>query len=358
MTFTPFFGEMMILGLLFIICARVFFIRKTRIDSIVVFSPITFIFLALQILAWNLGYAEIILTILVCIVVFINHRAFLRFCNHLFVDSYSLLFFITSFILLVLITLSGILFFRFRPVQLDAKKYKVLKQVEYFSGDFSEGFSKSDNLNAKKNLKLITYSPDKKASGKDSDAVILFVPDKRADLFDYDSYLTLLAKEGFTVYAGEFGFSTVQQKKFSVDFIRKKYLINLSLKDKVKYAAVTKEFPDTYAHEFETLCKIADEREAKVKKFFVCADGTVTGGFPRLQNTARFIYGGISLNSIPEYKTSGFGFIEQSDPLFAKIKFNLNREQFAFTASYCVLKTKNAVQEFLSAIKDSEKKPA
>ena len=113
---TPFFGQMLVLAILAVTCLRVYFISKTRIDSLVLFAPLAFFITILQIFANGLAVASWLVLCLSFIVFFINWRGVIRFCNHLFVDTYSIAFLISSSICLVLTILLAVVLILNIPV--------------------------------------------------------------------------------------------------------------------------------------------------------------------------------------------------------------------------------------------------
>ena len=120
---TPWTGEILALGMLFVLNARVFWTRRTRIDALSLLGPFSVLTITLSAFAWGLRSANIAILALSLVCAVINYRSLVRFSQQLFVDSYSLKFFITSVILLIatifllFIEVSG------RPVRLQTRRY-------------------------------------------------------------------------------------------------------------------------------------------------------------------------------------------------------------------------------------------
>ena len=110
-----------------------------------------------------------------------------------------------------------------------------------------------------------------------------------------------------------------------------------------KYFDANPQFSDAYAKEFEILIKIADAIEPKSKYFAVVCDGA-SDCFYKIKNPARPISASFDLARVSEYKTSGYGFIQQTDPLYAAIKYGLRKDKTYFIPSYLVTKTKDAIE--------------
>ena len=342
---TALYGQMLILFILAITCARIFFVRDTRNDSIVLLSPLAFVLLLAQAAAWGIGTCEVIIFYLSLIVFAVNYRGFLRFSSNLYVDSYNVFFMIISTVLLIVILLTGIFFFQNRPVVMDETKVPVIKTTKYYSGSTDAGFIPSEKLFELRNLAVTVYTPDYNRGNKENDTVILFVPDKRAHVYNYEPYLMLLAKAGYKIYAGEFGFSTVPVKtkvKVNIGFARQRLLFINTRSNPEKYFEKNPEFYDIYAREYEILSGIAAKSEPSTKKFVVIADGIPEKSFSKILKPARLL-SCIGLSSVKEYKTNGYGFIEQTNPVLSLLKFNLKRDKHNHMPSLMVMETKKKI---------------
>lgn len=356
MFITAFYGEVLILLLTIVTCARVFFIEHTRIDSIVLFAPLAFFISILQLFIWGFNFAELVLLYFSFYIFFINWRGFLRFCNHLYVDTYSILFKISSSIGLIFAIFLTVIFFLYRPIHIDAKKNNVNVQTVFYTKNFHGNFESAENRLAKKNMRLKIYSPSEKE--KLNDFVILFVPDKRAIIDSYDSYLIELAKKGFTIYSADFNFSTIQRgvnrkikflNNFSLEnVILPNAVLRYSLKKNssenyLKYFFENPKYTYAYAKEFEILSEIVDKKELQSKKIGLLADEIPAQSFAKISKSifARKIENSLSLNFLldEEYKTKGFGFVEQSAPLDAKFYFDLNRDEKFLSPKIAATKT-------------------
>ncbi len=342
---TPFFGQMLVLAILAVTCLRVYFISKTRIDSLVLFAPLAFFITILQIFANGLTIASWLVLCLSFIVFFINWRGVIRFCNHLFVDTYSIAFLISSSFCLVFTIFLAVVLILNIPVTLNPKKYAVQKdKINFYKSDYGEFTKEAEHPFKNPDVIITTYSPDSKQKNYENDFVILFTPDKRAPKDAYEPYFILLAKAGFKVYAADFGFGTITSaEKVKIEPLLYQNLVFKSRKNSKTFFSQNTQYKTAYEKEYEMLSKIADNEEAHLKKFIIVGDGITAESFGQIKNPARTIYACISLNQIGEYKTSGFGFIEQSDPLLANIFFGLKKDKKCFVPSYAVLKTKQII---------------
>ncbi|MCQ2600143.1 MAG: hypothetical protein MJ184_02130 [Treponema sp.] len=347
MLITPFFGEVLILTMMAVCCLRTYFIKKTRLDAITTFAPLAFVISILQIISWGFNFCEILLFLISLIVFIVNYRSFIRFCNHLYVDTYSTSFIVFSSISLALIIFAAVVFTLYMPQPLSPKKYQVTVTSTYFSKQKDGSYKEADDLFIDKSLKLTVYSPSLENTDKTKNTVVLFVPDKRAGALAYEPYLVLLAKSGYKVYCGNFDFSTVEGNlKFLPTAVSRRNLIhNVRREDSdKKYFDANPQFYDAYAREFEILIKIADAIEPKSRYFAIVCDGVAENCFYKIKNPARPIAASFDLAKVSEYKTSGYGFIQQTDPLYAAMRYGLKKDKIYFVPSYAVMKTKNAIE--------------
>lgn len=345
MTMIPLYSHLLILSLLVISSARVLNIRQTRMDSLVLFVPFSLLILLASAFAWGYGTSEIILTHIIFIAILVNYKSFFRFCNHLVVDSYSVMFTISSLLVCLISIGAGIFFIVNKPVYLNSDKLQVKTETQYLSGTLENDFSDSENLFNSKNMRLTVYYPDPNKGNYQNDYAVLFVPDKRTNLDAYDPFLKLLAKSGYKVYAGDFGFSTVSSnRKIDIDFIRRTELKFKS--KKLSLQETQNEFLDAYAKEYEIISKIADEKEPVTKKFIIIADEGPALSAPRIKNPARKIKMFHNISFISEYKTAGYGFIQQSDPIFAKFGYKLSKDKTLYTPSYVVMKINSTIKSY------------
>ena len=203
----------------------------------------------------------------------------------------------------------------------------------------------NDAFEIKKDFKLTVYSPDRKQTREEKNEILLFVPDKRAARLSYEPYLILLAKYGYTVYKADFGFADVQhEQKINLNFLKQRKMTKTYFKSPKKFYEKYSYYEELYAKEYELLSDIVDKIEPHIKQFVILADGLAEKSFDKIKNPARPIESCFFMSSIPEYKTSGFGFIEQTDPVTAKLKFNLKKDRTFFVPSYMAMKTKMAIE--------------
>ena len=319
---TPWTGEILALSMLIVLNARVFWTRRTRIDAP---SP--------------LG--------IVCAV--INYRSLVRFSQQLFVDSYSLKFFITSVILLIatifllFVEISG------RPVRLQTRRYNVDVQREFFSAPIGDEFlelKKSERVQDKRNLTLYTFYNSNPSVQQD--AVLVFVPDVLAEALSYEPYFILLARRGWTVLAAD----TYKSEMANSKFFRRFSLIwdsfslggNEGIKKQMEREPRRKTYRPIYESAYKALAKIAADRYPG-KKVFVVSDARAFLPESKLQKIfpdSRFL----NLQSIPEYTTPGYGFVAQTNPIFSWLFLGKKRDKTCFEPSWCATQTIKELERF------------
>lgn len=344
MFITQLYGELLVIFLIILTSSRIFFIDHSRIDSFALFAPLTFLTSILYLLNWGISFTGQILFCLSFIVLFINWRGLLRFFNHLYIDTYSLGFKISTGVLLAFTVSFAIFLIINRPLHLDEKKYQILTETKTYTKSQSGEYVLHSNPLDSKDLILKIYSPDPNQGKQENNLVALFIPDKRASIHAYDSYLTLLAKSGFKVYSANFGFSKLpidENIKFKYPHAIQQAKLEYLLKKSNSAQKAINFFKPIHAKEFEILSQIANKNEPPIKKFVIVADGIPAESLSLISNPARKIESCFKLNSIPEYKTNGYGFVEQTDPVTAITKFGLKKDISNHSASYAAMKTKN-----------------
>ena len=76
---SPFFGELLILFLIFLNCARIFLLKFGKVDSLTVLAPVSLVLAFLHIIAWNAVVFSLSILAISLFCVLINFRSFLCF---------------------------------------------------------------------------------------------------------------------------------------------------------------------------------------------------------------------------------------------------------------------------------------
>ncbi len=344
-----FYGELLVFLLLLITNLRVFFVKHVRRDPLVALAPITFLLTILQIFSWGIDVFTILGLILGLLVFLSNFHAMFRYAERLYIDHYSPLMktWAVFTVLLNLICIAATVLLR--PVELNSHKLGIEEKLHRYEGSFRSGFIPA-RFFSKANALLYEYLPatplgQEKVESKD---LIIFISDKRGDTLSYKPYLQLLAKEGFTVYSADFytddlrWLHTLEDSKFT----RRIASIYRCIKNPQWYMSQREFYTYNIMQECKALLKTVDENYGPDKNFYLVTDEmgqtAITDFYKR--NSDR-IKGKLSLNTISEYKTPGYGCIEQTDPLLS-LFFKLQRDKD--------LKTPKAMVESTLAITKSQ----
>src|SRR5574344_1296559 len=194
-------SELLVLFLLAIACARIFFFTQVKSDTLSVLPLASLIISVLNICAWGLSLIEIADLFLSFFATIWNIRALLRLNARLVIDHYGPLFIIASLFNLVLVAALAVLILICRPVKVDAKKANVSETVTPYTGTFTSGFKKSSGLFPKTTARVWKYesnAPDTKSTA------ILFMADNCASTTLFRPMFIRLARDGYTVYTAEF----------------------------------------------------------------------------------------------------------------------------------------------------------
>ena len=365
-------GEFLIFLLLLITNARVFFV-ESRKDSIVMLSPLAFILSIFQIASWGLDLFTGACFLLSLLVLFSNFHALYRYFERLYVDHYTPVMYVwavgTSLICIFCIAM----LWYFRPSEaffrreLTQKESDVSMRFKRYTGSFSRGFEKS-RLFQKTNLLFTVISPAENEGeiavpDESSLPLIVFFPDKRAETYNYLPYLMELAKKGYTVVSTDFYakdcrwlYNPLDGKSF-----RRFGLIIESLRNPFKFNS-QKEF---YAYNSSLECKavfdILTEKSSNGResggnplllgnlkpetKYILASDFMANIALSDFQKShENEIAGLFFLDELESYKTPGYGFVSQTDPLMARI-LGLERDDSKTSARLCAEKSVEAFRK-------------
>ena len=324
-------SELTILFLLLLASARIFFKHSERKDPLSIVPFIALVCAVLNLAAWGVRVQELLLMCLSFWVFIWNFRALLRLNQSLIIDRHSPLFILISSVNCVLTLLITAFVVYFRPVTLDLAKEGVEKQTTRFCGNLTDGFTEStaagtsnpsdilDALKEPKTLDLTCYrSAEKAPDAAGTKGTIVFLPAECASVSLYEPFLVKLARDGYTVYSADFFSSDVllntdipcprETKRFL--FVRGK------LSNSTEYQAWCEEKKqDRFISMYETMETLIPADE----KLIIVGDSLPKNLYTSLlwKNT-RFARC-FDIANISDYKTPGWGPVEQTDPLLAFI---------------------------------------
>ena len=152
-----------------------------------------------------------------------------------------------------------------------------------------------------------------------------------------------MAQKGYTIIASDFYAynSKYEYKITNSKLFRRFFALRNYFKSKKENEALVS---TTTIKNYKATAKIALELFGEERKLFFITDNisfddikSITEAWP--VNTLNFF----SLNKISEYKSSGFGFVEQTDILVAK-KLGLSKDSTFFIPRYVALKSDEEIK--------------
>lgn len=342
------------MGMLLVLNARVFWTRRTRQDALSALGPFSVVVAILTMFSWGARISNMAILALALVCSIANYRSLVRFSQRLFVDSYSVKFFVTSLFLLAVTIIFLAAEIQARPVRLQTRRYNVDIEREYFSAPLlSESFElkKACEIYDKRNMTLYTFSNKNKDLRQN--AVILFVPDVLAESLAYEPYFILLARKGWTVLAADFykqdfksGIVPEQTKIFRRSGLIWEEWSQGGVKGVQAQKASqprARRFHELYESTYRALAKIAADRYPD-KKVFVVADSSAFLPPQKLETIfpgARFL----DLQTIKEYSTPGYGFAPQTNPIFSWFFLGKKRDKTSFEPSWCATQTIKEIEK-------------
>ena len=313
----PFFGEVLILVLLIINSSRMFFLKYGKIDALTVLAPVSVVLSILQIVAWNIDVFSILILAVSLFAFFVNFRALLRFASGLYVDHYSAAFKIGAFF--ELLSSAAILAFLiyFCPAIIRPSDYAVTETKIRLSGSFSGGFHTAAFFEHADGI-MTVVRPDETENVRKT-AVIL-VPDKRADTYQYLPLLYMIAQNGYTVYSADFFARDMKWFHSAADIrmFRRFSFICAYLKNTFRFESEKEFYAFNTSREISAAVDFIRGTEPPETSVFLIGDWmaeTALSDFAKLH--ADSVAGILNLCDFEEYKTPGFGFVRQREPLTA-----------------------------------------
>lgn len=182
--------------------------------------------------------------------------------------------------------------------------------------------------------------------------IIVFAGTSVGTVEQYEPYILFLSKNGFTVCAADLYTRDmhIYEGASNRRFARRIRTLYNYVQDKTEFEATKKKELLLSRQKYERLTELVLDLFGESQTVYYITDGVsfdtinaVIEAFPK--NAVGFY----SLNRIPEYKTQGFGFIQQTDILLAKY-FSMKRDSSFFIPRYVANKTKDDILLLLAKI--------
>ena len=363
--FDCFLSQCLVLLLVFFCSARFFFLKISRVDSFAVFSPLALIISLLIFYCFGFSVINLAVFFLALITFFTNFRAVLRVYSSLIVDSYSGVFIIFSVLILILTLLLGALIVFTRPVKYSEKDFNVTKKTLTLTGSTTDLRIRENILQGQiPSGRLYVYEPvvndEITEEIYSSNPVLIFSPGIRAEVLNYEPYLELLAQKGYKVIAADFYtkdlylISDFTENPFIKALLESRFLrrfaaLKLEEYKKDWYSQIADKEKAQAIKKYSALSKLALELYGDQSQLFYIVDGI---DFDSIYSVVEKFktepydnaLGFFSLNRVDEYRTSGYGFIEQTD-VFTAWRMGLERENKFFIPRYVAGKTIKSIEE-------------
>ena len=356
--FDCFLAQMLVLIMIFFSSTRIFFFKNERIDSFAVFAPLSLIISILIFVCFGFSIANFAIFIISLLTFFTNFRAILRLKAELIVDHYSPSFIIFSIISILLVLAVGFFLVILRPVRYSPSDFNTTRKQYTLTGT-------SNNLRIRENFwtgerfsgNLFVYEPINQDEINEQiyseNPIIIFVPGIRASVQNYEPYLLILAQKGYKVVSADFYTKDFEILPYSDNkilkpiveskFLRRFFSIYLEETQEENFKKILEKEKSLVSKKYSALSHLALELFGDETKFYYIVDNV---DFDTISNVIEEFStepysnakGFFSMNRVPEYETNGYGFIEQTDVLLAKMK-GIERENKFFIPRYVANKT-------------------
>lgn len=323
-------GELLIFFLLFMTNGRVLFVKHEKRDALVMLSPVSVALTLLQILAWGLDLINLYCLLLSVLILLTNFHALFRYSESLYVDHYSILMMFWAIFTTLLIIAGVVLCVFAYPITYNNSKLGITENKILYEGSIRSGFGEK-RVFGKTNGILTEFAPIESDETEETEQlsvenvnlpIILFVPDKRGDTEGYKNYLQLLASKGYKVCSGDFFTDDIHYlgKKGESRIYRRFALRYQSVQDPQAFELNYTQFNYNISQEIKAFMELAKSKYGDNAKYFIVTDGMCCDSVENFCNlNPDLVLGSFKMNSVYEYKTSGYGIVSQSDPLMARI---------------------------------------
>ena len=352
-----FYGELLVFVLLFITNLRVFFVHHVRRDPLVVLAPFTFVVAIFQIFAWGIDAFTVLGLLIALFVLLSNFHAIFRYIERLYVDHYSGLMKVWAAftILISAVALAATVYFA--PVEQNSRKIGVVEKITQYTGSFRSGFEEAEPF-SKKTMTLYEFGPDEFNAPKETETgsrtqapaenlILLFTPDKRGDTEHYKPYLQELAARGITIYSADFFAEDGLWLHSFADrkILRRLVMVIQSSVNRQAFEAQREYYSYNVSQEYEVLIPLLRERLGADKKFLLISDFMADiAADDFMKKNPDLVAGILKLSSISNYKSAGYGCIEQTDPLLA-LSMGLSRDSSRATPKLLADKTEEMLKQ-------------
>ena len=358
--YDSFLAELLVLGMICITCLRMFFTKRARIDAVAILAPLAFLISLLSLWMWGAEVFLVLTAALALLVLLTNVRALFRLSSRLYVDHYSILFVSFSLFELLAALALALLATIFHPVQYRPADFGVEKKSWFLTGSLATGYQVRSRLFEPSRITgtLYQYSPlaakeaDDTASKPEALPVVLLMPKSTASAVHYEPYCLMLAQKGYTVLTADFtaGLPSLYGAPADRRIFRRAYSVHRALSDKEAAQRTEKEDAAITARCYDVLTTIALALFGPETQVYYSVDALGIDLLNELVNHyEQNVLGFYAMNRVAEYTTSGYGFVEQTDPYTAFL-LGSRRDKSFFIPRYVAGKTDESIKETLKLL--------
>ena len=345
--FEEFLAQMLVLFMCVLSGIRVFFIKNERVDCFAIPAPIAFFTSLLIFPAFGLSLQTIAVSAVALIFALTNIRSCMRIFSKLIVDRYSALFIITTVVelLVALFLAAGLVYFS--PIKTEPEKFGVKKTSYRLAGNATTHFQIVANKfhNSKKNTTgfLNIYEPSEQNPDFEKNPVLLFVAGPHGTVQDYEPYLLFLSQEGFKILAADFYspdmpvFDSDKDSWYFRKFFARKEYIDAKKNKSDSFKKIDEKITQNKIKGYTELLRLSSSIFGEQKIFLIVDQMSFDSISPIINQDKDRIFGFFPMNRIPEYKTTGLGFINQTNPFFAYM-LGFKRDKALFMPRYVAQK--------------------
>ena len=210
-----------------------------------------------------------------------------------------------------------------------------------------------------KSLSFWKFSPQAAGESEAEKPIVLLSPDKRGDTVNYTPYLEQLALHGVTACSADF-FSDDGQWLHSYGdkkILRRLIMVIQSTVNRQRFEAQREYYSYNVSQEYDVLIPLILDKFGADKKILLVTDFMADiAAEDFAKKNPDVIAGVFKLSDIEEYKSSGYGCIEQTDPLLAMV-LGLRRDKSHKTPKLLAEKTLEMlkqIQHDKTAVSDAE----
>ena len=348
--FEEFLAQMLVLFMCVLSGIRIFFIKNPRGDCFAIPAPLAFFVSLLIFVAFGFSVPTVVVSSIALLFALTNIRSCLRIFSKLIVDRYSALFITATLIEMLIALATAAVLVYFAPIKIKNDQFSAVKTRHLLTGTVTTQFKIVEEKFQNSKIKITGFLNQYEPSGQNEEfekyPVLLFVASPHGTVQDYEPYLFFLAQSGFKILAADFyspDMPIFGSKKdlwyFRKFFACKAYYDSVKNKDN-SFAPIEEKSVENKIKGYKELMRLSSVLFGDKKIFLIVDHMSYESIAPLLdtEDTDGSILGFFPMNRLTEYETTGLGFINQTNPLFAHL-LGFRRDKALFMPRYIAQKT-------------------